>query len=102
MLSISEVKLQHMYLYLKNTIALYANVKCTCISKTHGTFYNEPYGRAIDFSTQDALKWDDLCKHILHKTINIAVALMKKAEDNMAWEKHYISNYEVLDCILAL
>ena len=36
----SEVKLQHMHLHLKNTIALYANTKCACISKTHGTFYN--------------------------------------------------------------
>ena len=45
---ISEVKLQHMCLYLKNTIALYANVKCTCTSKTHGAFYNEPYGRATN------------------------------------------------------
>ena len=75
--AIPEVKLQHMHLHLENTIALYANVKCTCISKTHGTFCNEPYGWATDLSAQDVLKWNKLCKHTLHETIDTAVALLK-------------------------
>ena len=91
-----EVKLQHMHLYLKNTIAFYANVKCTCISKTHGTFYNKSYVWAIDLIVQDALKWNILHKHTLHETINAAVIFLKWAEDNSKWGTHYISNYEVL------
>ena len=99
---ILEVKLQHMHLYLKNTITLYTNLKCTCISKTHGTFYNELYTWAIDLLAQDALKWNELHNHTLHKTINAAVVLLKRAKDNPKWGTHYISNYEVPDCILAI
>ena len=49
---VPEVNLQHMHLHLENIIALYTNVKCTCISKTHGTFYNEPHRWAIDLSAK--------------------------------------------------
>ena len=55
-----EVKLQHMHLHLKNTITLYKNIRCTCISKTHSTFYNELYTWAVDLEAQDTLKWDML------------------------------------------
>ena len=99
---IPEVKLQHMHLHLENIIALYSNVKCTCISKTHGTSCNEPYGWATDLSAQDVLKWNKLCEHTIHKTIDTAVTLLKQAQDNPTWGNHYISNYEVLDCILTL
>ena len=54
--TVPEVKLQHMHLHLENTIAFYTNVKCTCISKTHGIFYNEPYRWAINLLAQDTLK----------------------------------------------
>ena len=97
-----EVKLQHMHLYLKNTIAIYANTKCTCISKIHSTFYNESYAWAINLTAQDALKWNTLCKHTLHETIDVAVILLKRVEDNAKWGTHYISNYEVLDRILVI
>ena len=95
----SEVKLQHMHLHLKNTIALYANTKCACISKTHGTFYNESYTWTIDLTAQDALKWNTLCKHTLHKTVDAAVILLQRSEVNAKWGTHYISNYKVPDII---
>ena len=97
-----EVKLQHMHLHLKNTIALYENVRCTCISKTHGTFYNKLFAWAIDLDTQDTLKWDMLHRHSLHETVNAIVVLLKKTEDNSRWGNHYISNYKTPDRLFTI
>ena len=97
-----EVKLQHMHLHLKNAITLYENVRCTCITKTHSTFYNESYAWVTNLETQDTLKWDMLWRHSLHETVNAAVALLQKTQDNPRWGNHYISNYETLNRLLAI
>ena len=97
-----EVKLQHMHLYLKNTITLYKNIRCTCISKTHSTFYNELYTWAVDLEAQDTLKWDMLWRHSFHETVHAAVMLLKKTEDNPRWGNHYISNYKTPDRLLTI
>ena len=71
-----EVKLQHMCLHLENTITLYKNIRCTCISKTHSTFYNELYTWVVNLEAQDTLKWDMLRRHSLYETVNTAVVLL--------------------------
>ena len=91
-----------MRLYLENTITLYQNVRCTCISKTHGTFYNKSYAWAVDLEAQDALKWDMLQRHSIHETIDTTVALLKMIEDNPRWGNHYISNYKTPDRLLTI
>ena len=100
--TITEIQLQHMHLHLENTIALYQNVKCTCISKTHSTFYNKAYSWVIDLNTQDMIKWEALHKHSLYETIDRSVMLLKKSQDNPQWGNHYVSNYEALERLLAI
>ena len=91
-----------MHFHLENTIAIYKNVRCTCITKTHSTFYNKLYAWVVNLDTQDALKWDMLWRHSLHETVNAAVTLLQKMQDNPRWGNHYISNYKAPDRLLAI
>ena len=96
-------QIRHMRLHLESTIAIYANVKCIYTSKSHGTFYDEPFVWTLDMTTEDTAKWHTLrTTSSLEDTIAASVILLQRMQDNGFWGKPTTLNLLIPDRILAL